>query len=193
VDEKHLPERLRAHLAEYGPSKLLDATATACSVLVALVPENGRYSVVYTLRSEHLPSHKGQVAFPGGKYCAENDDDLLATALREAEEEVGITPADVDVLGCLDDVYTMVTDYVITPFVGVLPGGYRYTANPGEVDDIFTVALTDLLDRSYHQTEARDWKGQSYDVDVITAGRHLIWGATHAITTNLIACLKAID
>lgn len=189
MDESSLPDRLRVHLSECGPSKLVDDAATACSVLVPLVPENGHYSVLYTLRSEHLPNHKGQVAFPGGKYCRDSDADLLATALREAEEEVGIRPSDVDVLGRLDDVYTMATEYMITPFVGLLPAGYHYTANPGEVDDIFTVAVSDLLDRSYHQTEPRDWGGHSYDVDVITAGRHIIWGATHAITTNLIACL----
>src|SRR5690348_17336405 len=103
---------------------MVDPEAIHCAVLIPMMPvsTNGRgivdYDVVYTLRSEHLPSHKGQVAFPGGK--REPDEDLLATALRESNEEIGIQPADVEVLGCLDDVSTMAGQFVITPWVGVL-------------------------------------------------------------------------
>ena len=92
---------------------MLDATSSKpCGVLLAILPSEHGYEVLYTLRSQELPSHKGQVAFPGGKH-SEEDNSLLVTALREAEEEVGISPGDVEVLGSLDDVYTMATDYVI--------------------------------------------------------------------------------
>jgi 8-oxo-dGTP pyrophosphatase MutT (NUDIX family) len=154
--------------------------------LVPVVSVNGEYGVVYTLRSTHLPNHKGQVAFPGGKHSATRDRDLLQTALREAQEEIGILAADVDVLGRLDDVYTMAADFVITPYVGLLPAGYSYRANPDEVTDIFTVRIRDLADIVHHTTETREWQGACYPIDVITAGPHKIWGATQRITMDLL-------
>jgi 8-oxo-dGTP pyrophosphatase MutT (NUDIX family) len=168
---------------------VLDATSSKpCGVLLAILPSSQDYEVLYTLRSQELPSHKGQVAFPGGKH-SEEDRSLMETALREAEEEVGIVPGDVEVLGSLDDVYTMATDYVITPYVGLLPPRYEFTANPSEVSDLFTVSLTELRDPEHHGVADRQWRGSNFPVDVITAGPHAIWGATHSITTNLIECL----
>ena len=168
---------------------VLDATSSRpCGVLLAMLPVADGYEILYTLRSEQLPNHKGQVAFPGGKH-APGDGTLMDTALREAHEEVGITPTDVRVLGCLDDVYTMATDYVITPYVGLLPASYTLNANPHEVSEMFTVSIGDLRNPEYHGVADRHWRGQSFPVDVITAGPHVIWGATHSMTTNLIECL----
>jgi hypothetical protein len=105
---------------------------------------------------------------------------------------VGIDPGDVVVLGALDDVYTMATDFRITPFVGVLPANYRFCADPREVTDIFTVSVTDLLDPRHHGVAKREWRGAMYPVDVITAGPHAIWGAPHAMTLGFIDCMRAI-
>jgi 8-oxo-dGTP pyrophosphatase MutT (NUDIX family) len=185
------PERLRRCLRERSPATLRATSSIACAVLVPVVALGDDYGVVYTLRSEHLPNHKGQVAFPGGKHSAARDRDLLQTALREAHEEIGIVPADVEVLGRLDDVYTMAADYVITPYVGLLPPGCSYRADPGEVADIFSVRVADLADAEHHTTEMREWQGASYPIEVITAGRHKIWGATHRITIDLLERLGA--
>lgn len=157
--------------------------------MVALFRQDDRYRVLYTLRSEHLPNHKGQVAFPGGKREA-GDGRLLDTALREANEEVGLDPAAVDIIGTLDDVYTMATQYVITPYVGVVRGRPQLRPDPSEVADVFDVPVHDLLDPDYHKVESRTWGDNEVDIDVITAGPHIIWGATHSITMNLIACLE---
>jgi 8-oxo-dGTP pyrophosphatase MutT (NUDIX family) len=183
-----LPTRLALHLSDRERTVLDASSSRPCGVLLAMLPVADGYEILYTLRSEQLPNHKGQVAFPGGKH-APGDGTLMDTALREAHEEVGITPADVHVLGCLDDVYTMATDYVITPYVGLLPPSYAFNANPHEVSELFTVALGDLRNPEYHGVTDRNWRGQSFPVDVITAGPHIIWGATHSITTNLIECL----
>jgi 8-oxo-dGTP pyrophosphatase MutT (NUDIX family) len=188
----HLPERLAERLAERERRELVNGDATACAVLVPMMPQDGGYSIVYTLRSQHLPNHKGQVAFPGGKHSASEDRSLLETALREAHEEIEISPPDVQILGKLNDVYTMATEYLITPYVGLLPPDYNFHANPGEVDDVFTVSLPDLLDPGYHATEQRAWRGENHEIGIITAGRHKIWGATHTITTDLIDCLENI-
>ena len=181
-----LPERLRRDLQRRSPATLAAESSIACAVLVPVVALAGEYGVVYTLRSEHLPNHKGQVAFPGGKHSAARDRDLLQTALREAHEEIGIVPADVEVLGRLDDVYTMATDFVIAPYVGLLPADYSYRVNPGEVADVFTVRISDLADVGHHTTELREWQGARYPIEVITAGPHKIWGATHRITMDLL-------
>lgn len=183
-----LPARLADYLTNRDRTVLDASSSKPCGVLLAMLPAADGYEVLYTLRSQELPSHKGQVAFPGGKRSAQ-DDSLMVTALREAHEEVGIAPGDVEILGSLDDVYTMATDYVITPYVGLLPARYDFTANPREVSDVFTVSLTDLRDPDYHGIADRQWRGTTFPVDVITAGPHVIWGATHSITTNLIGCL----
>jgi 8-oxo-dGTP pyrophosphatase MutT (NUDIX family) len=181
-----LPERLRRDLDRRPPATIGTASAIACGVLVPVVSLEGDWGVVYTLRAEHLPNHKGQVAFPGGKRSVTKDRDLLQTALREAHEEIGIAAADVDVVGRLDDVCTMAGGFVITPYVGVLPAGYAYRANPAEVAAVFTVRLRDLAEPGNHATETREWQGSRYPIDVITAGPHKIWGATQRITMDLI-------
>ncbi|MEO5739269.1 MAG: CoA pyrophosphatase, partial [Vicinamibacterales bacterium] len=127
-------DRLALHLRQRERLRLHEEDAVACAVLIPLVPVTATsgqtsiddYEVIYTLRSEHLPSHKGQVAFPGGKRSGEEE--LLETALRESAEEIGIVPADVTIIGCLDDVSTMAGQFVITPWVGVLPQAYAFRA-----------------------------------------------------------------
>lgn len=168
--------------------------AIACAVLIPLVPIVGEgsaghdYDVVYTLRSQHLPNHKGQVAFPGGKRSEREE--LLETALRESHEEIAILPSHVTVLGCLDDVSTMAGQYIITPWVGVLPARYTFQANPNEVADIFSVRLSELGNPRHHAQTTKQWGGNDYDIPIITAGRHEIWGATHEITQHFLRAVR---
>jgi len=184
-------DRLTDHLRKRDRIAMHDHEAIVCAVLIPLMPVSAEhaatiddYDVVYTLRSEHLPNHKGQVAFPGGKRSG--NEELLHTALRESSEEVGIEPADVTVVGCLDDVSTMAGQYVITPWIGVVPPSYSFRANPREVADIFAVRLSALGDPRYHEQTTKQWGGTDYEISVITAGRHEIWGATHQITRNFL-------
>jgi 8-oxo-dGTP pyrophosphatase MutT (NUDIX family) len=188
-----LPDRLARHLAGRPRLTIHDPDAIACAVLVPLAPLPGEddYDVIYTLRSEHLPNHKGQVAFPGGKRTRQED--LVRTALRESAEEIGIAPGDVQVLGCLDDVTTMAGQYVITPWVGLIPPAYPFRPNPSEVADVFSVPLSRLVDKQHHGSSNRRWGGNDYDVPVITAGRHEIWGATHQITVHFLELLALLE
>jgi 8-oxo-dGTP pyrophosphatase MutT (NUDIX family) len=187
-----LPTRLARYLEQREPTVLDASSSKPCAVLLAMIPGDDDYEVVYTLRSEHLPNHKGQVSFPGGKQ-APSDDSLMTTALREAEEEIGLRRGDVEILGRLDDVYTMATDFVITPFVGLLPAAYEFTTNPHEVSELFTVSLGALQKPEHQGVADREWRGATFPVDVITAGSHAIWGATHSITKNLIECLHGLS
>jgi 8-oxo-dGTP pyrophosphatase MutT (NUDIX family) len=188
-----LVERLARHLRERERETIVQRGAVECAVLIPFVRLDedrllrNEFDVVYTLRSEHLPNHKGQVAFPGGKKTGREES--LETALREAQEEVGIEPRDVEIVGCLDDVSTMAGQYIITPWVGVLPSAYPFRPNPHEVADVFSIRLSALADPRHHARTARQWGGNSYDLPAITAGRHEIWGATHQITMNLLDLL----
>ena len=183
-----LPERLRQVLAARERLAIAESAAIRCAVLVPLIPDGDGYRVLYTKRTEHMPDHRGQVAFPGGKH-APGDATLVETALREAHEEVGIEAPGVEILGRLDDVTTMAERYVVTPFVGVLPPDTSFRPDPGEVADVFTVGLAELADRERHGTESRTWDGHSFQVEVINAGGHVIWGLTLRITQNLLECL----
>ncbi|MFQ5351984.1 MAG: NUDIX hydrolase [Candidatus Binatia bacterium] len=184
-----LPRLLAEFLAARSRVELAEARSTACAVLIPLLPVGKGYHLVYTLRSDDLPNHRGQVSFPGGKRSPQ-DRNLKATALREATEETGIDASVVEVLGCLDDVYTMATDYVITPFVGLLPRKCRFKPNPSEVADLFTVSLDRLRDPRFQGTRNQSWKGTDYQLPAISAGPHTIWGATHNMTLNFLHCLE---
>lgn len=198
------PDILAEHLRSRQRVELTGPDAIVCAVLIPLLPvddaaawtANGAatpagsedFDVVYTLRSEHLPSHKGQVAFPGGK--RDGLEESLQTALRESEEEIGIVPAEVRILGAIDDVSTMAGRFIITPWVGILPADCVFRPEPGEVADIFQVRLSALGEPRFQGSTKKHWGGNAYDVPIITAGRHEIWGATHEITRNFLEVIE---
>jgi 8-oxo-dGTP pyrophosphatase MutT (NUDIX family) len=159
---------------------------TRAAVLVPLVPVGEAVHVLYTRRSASLPHHQGQVAFPGGTHDAGRDEDVVATALREAHEEIGLRPEDVRVLGRLDDIETMTSRFVITPVVGAVPHPYAWLPRIGEVDHVFTVPLVDLLAPDAERRETWDFGGRTVPVEHFPVAGQVIWGATHRITRNLL-------
>jgi 8-oxo-dGTP pyrophosphatase MutT (NUDIX family) len=161
---------------------------TVAAVLVPLLAVGGEAHLLFTRRSAALPHHQGQVAFPGGT-TDPRDADLAATALREAHEEIGLLPSDARVLGALDDLETVSSRFVITPFVATVPHPYAWTPSPHEVDAIFTVPLRVLADPAAGRQEVWDFAGRHVPIDLIAVGEHVIWGVTHRITRNLLAVL----
>jgi 8-oxo-dGTP pyrophosphatase MutT (NUDIX family) len=148
-----------------------------------------------TVRTAHLSSHSGQVALPGGRQDTQ-DADEIATALREAQEEVGLHPDCVSVLGCLP-VYVTGTGYRVTPVVALLHPAMQLTANPQEVADVFEVPLAHLMDPANHRRHAVQWRGVTrewfsmpYDAE---HRQRLIWGATAGILRHLYHFLSAGD
>ncbi len=141
--------------------------------------------VLLTRRSEELPQHKGQIAFPGG---AQHSDDQspLATALRESEEEVGLRPGDVEILGTLDDTVTATSNYVVTPFVGRVPYPYSFQVNPGEIVELISLPLTLLRDPSCLREELWDRDGVKLPVYFYRVGSHVIWGLTARILKQFL-------
>ena len=180
---RSLPTRPRAVLAV--PEK------TASAVLVPLLAVDGEPSLLFTRRSQLLPHHQGQVAFPGGRH-EEADVDLAATALRETEEEIGLQRSDVRMLGPIDDIETMATRFVITPYVGVVPHPYPFRPCAREVDAIFTVPLRDLLAPGAERREVWEFDGRRVPIDTFPVEGHVIWGATQRITRNLLHVLSSL-
>jgi 8-oxo-dGTP pyrophosphatase MutT (NUDIX family) len=177
-----LTARTRVVLASPGKAR--------SAVLVPLLAIDGAPHLLYTRRSNQLPRHRGQVAFPGGRHHPDEDRDLRATALRETHEEIGLDPADVRLLGALDDIETVASSFVITPFVGHVPHPYPLRPAPGEVDAIFTVPLGVLRAPGAARQETWDFGGRRVPIETYPIDGHVIWGATQRITRNL---LRVVD
>jgi 8-oxo-dGTP pyrophosphatase MutT (NUDIX family) len=159
------------------------------AVLVPVVNHADEPTILLTKRTETLSSHAGQVSFPGGK-VDEDDVDAVAAALREAEEEVGLSPNRVDICGFLDT-YRTGTGFEIVPVVGLVTPGFTLTLQESEVDAVFEVPLSFFLDRSNHKRESAMWKGIRREYYAMPFGDYFIWGATAAMLVNLCEVLDA--
>lgn len=156
------------------------------SVLVPLVMYDDHLTVLLTERTTHLSSHSGQVAFPGGKADPE-DSNATVTALREAEEEIGLARHFVEVLGELPT-YTTGSAFIVTPVVALVHPGFEIVPNPHEVADVFEVPLDFLMDPAHHRRHAVDWAGQRREwlsmPYVDAKAERFIWGATAGMLRN---------
>jgi 8-oxo-dGTP pyrophosphatase MutT (NUDIX family) len=155
---------------------------TEAAVLVALYAAHGRPHAVLTRRREDLRRHAGEVSFPGGRRDA-TDPDLLATALREAHEEIGLDPGSVRIVGALQPTTTIATGYAIYPFVGLIEPGLVWTLSAREVAGVLELALDDLLAGYGRRRLLR--RGVPIRTDTYVVGDDLIWGATARILADL--------
>jgi 8-oxo-dGTP pyrophosphatase MutT (NUDIX family) len=154
------------------------------SVLVPLVNHASGVTVLLTQRTEDMPSHAGQVAFPGGRR-EKTDIDAADTALREAHEEVGLERSYVEVVGAID-LYRTGTGYEITPVVGIVTPGFTPRADPREVADVFEVPLAHFLDEKNHRIDSRKLAdGRERRFYAMPYGTRYIWGATAGMLKNL--------
>jgi 8-oxo-dGTP pyrophosphatase MutT (NUDIX family) len=155
------------------------------AVLVPLLWRNDEIHVLYTRRSDRLASHRGEVAFPGGRFDR-RDPNLLAAALREAHEEVGIEPRAVDVLGTFESRRTHSTNIMVTPFVGMVHGSLELRPDPKEVAEIFDVPLSVLADPRYRGAHRWHRNGSASHRPAILYQRQVIWGLTYELTVRLL-------
>lgn len=146
------------------------------AILMPLVERQGEMSLLLTKRADKLNSHSGQVAFPGGKIDAE-DEGPEAAALREAHEEVGLATDQVEILGRLPDYYTG-SGYKIAPIIGIMNANAVVEANPDEVDYIFEVPLSFLMNPDNHVRGSRIFEGKERHFFEMPFGDHYIWGIT---------------
>jgi 8-oxo-dGTP pyrophosphatase MutT (NUDIX family) len=153
------------------------------AVLMPLFWRHDTLHILFTKRSDHVTTHKGQISFPGGRKDPE-DADLQATALRECSEEIGLPPGHIDVLGALDDIFTLGT-VRITPYLGLIEDGFAYVTNPAEVAAMLEVPVGHFLDPArqrieLYPTEHGTRKVYFYDIE----GGEVVWGATARIVTD---------
>jgi 8-oxo-dGTP pyrophosphatase MutT (NUDIX family) len=181
-----------------GERRFTDRGPARASVLVPLV-QRSELTVLLTQRTEHLTDHAGQISFPGGRAEPE-DRDEVATALREAQEEIGLQPAVVEVLGQLP-IYTTGTGFIVTPVVGLLPPDQPLAPDPNEVAEVFEVPLSFLMNPAHHRRHevevaglrreflSMPWHGPGHGNP--QERRYFIWGATAAMLRNLYRFLSA--
>jgi 8-oxo-dGTP pyrophosphatase MutT (NUDIX family) len=174
---------LRQRLAENKPKAIVGEYRDA-AVLVAIAHVDGEHSVVLTRRAMHLNLHPGEAAFPGGKKDPE-DKTLLLTALREANEEVGLSPESFELLGELDQKVTR-SSIKVTPFVGLIPDVNLLSANQNELDCIYTVPLHFFLNRKNLSISQAEYQGRLRDVARFEYQGHSIWGVTASIIVDLL-------
>ncbi|HEX4841145.1 MAG TPA: CoA pyrophosphatase, partial [bacterium] len=150
------------------------------AVLVPLHEQGGEPYVLFTRRTETVETHKGQISFPGGA-ANPGDADVKSTALRETQEEMGIPPTQVEVLGVLDDLPTTVSGFVVAPVVGIIPYPFRFRINAAEIAEVLTVPLRVFRDPSHLRVERREREGMTFDVYFYRYDNHEIWGVTARI------------
>jgi 8-oxo-dGTP pyrophosphatase MutT (NUDIX family) len=172
-----------AHLAQ----RLSHDQARPAAVLVPLVERPEGLTVLFTQRSAHLKNHAGQVSFPGGR-VEEKDESPLAAALRETEEEIGLSREFVRVVGYLES-HLVFTGFHVVPVVGFVRPGFTLKPDPKEVADVFEVPLVHILDAANHGTTTRDVAGGVVHVYNISYGERVIWGATAGMLMSLYRLL----
>lgn len=182
-----MTDLIEQKIKSYRPNKTVPPINdfTLASVLIILTEHNNELSLVLTKRTAHLPTHKGQVAFPGGA-MDESDADLTETALREAFEEIGTEPHSITVFGSLDEFFT-ISDYLVTPVVSVLKSPVRFQANPDEIDRIFYVPLSHFLNKKNLRIEEWERKGVKRNVNFWEYDSEIIWGLTAEIIRHFIS------
>ncbi len=155
---------------------------TDAAVLVALALEHGEVHTVFTKRREDLRRHPGEISFPGGRR-EERDADLVSTAVREAEEEIGLPRDAVDIVGALQPTPTIATGYAVYPFVGLIAPGRTWTLSPREVAEVIELPLHTV--RAGYGRRRLTRRGLPIRTDTYRAGDHIIWGATARMLGDL--------
>ena len=182
--------RVREAVVAHQPERVEPPPgARAAAVLIALFEEDGEARVVLTRRTTTLPSHQGEVAFPGGK--VDEGEDEVAGALREAEEEVGLDPTTVEIVGSLDHMVTVSSRFVLMPFVGFLAGRPELTANDAEVEAIFDVSLAHLITDPVFRAEVWDVGAGEWPMYFFELDHDIVWGATARVLFQLLQLVTA--
>lgn len=178
-------EAIREALHRRAPLQVDAPGLKPAAVLIPLFQKDGRWHLLFTRRSLQLPVHAGQISFPGGA-MEPGDQDLLAAALRESEEEMGISPGDVTVLGRLDEILT-ITGFRVTAFVGVIPYPYPFRPNAEEIAEVIELPLSGFLDPAVFRCDASWRRGdEPYVVYGFQCGAHNVWGATAKIMKQFL-------
>jgi 8-oxo-dGTP pyrophosphatase MutT (NUDIX family) len=183
--------RLRRVLLDPADAAALDVHGRIdAAVLVPLFVSEGGLHAVFTRRRDDLRRHAGEISFPGGRQD-DDESDLRLTALREAEEEIGLLPDAVELIGALQPTPTIATNYAVYPFVGLIEPGHEWTPSATEVAAVIELSLDDL--RAGYERQRMLRRGIPFRTDVYVVGENLIWGATARMLTDLLERLDATE
>jgi len=184
-----LLEAIRQVLASHQPTRIEPGGRPPAAVLLLIYELNGEPHTVFTLRTDLVETHKGQISFPGGA-ADPGDDDLRLTALRETDEELGVCPEHVEVVGQLDD-WVSISGFLVTPYVGLVRGPmpYPFRPNQHEVAEVIEVPLSHLMDESNVTEEVRQYDGRDVLMYSFVFREHVIWGLTARILKQFLDLL----
>lgn len=177
-------ERLASHLQAFPRKTIPLGSLRPAAVLIPLFRRDNRDYLLFTRRTGHLKHHAGEISFPGGGHDIV-DADLSETVLRETEEELGIAHVQIELLGRLDDFYS-IHGYHVIPFVGIIPKPDKLQFDPFEIAGIFEAPLDHFRDPSVHRVEDWQHRGRTHPVDFYQFEQHVIWGLTAAILRQFI-------
>lgn len=180
-----LKDRIASVLRDRPPREVAPPGFRRAAVLLPLYEARTGPHLVLTTRTESVPTHKGQVSFPGGGF-QERDGDLQATALREADEEIGLHPADVSILGCLDDAVAVSSRHVVRPFVGFVPYPYTFRPDLYEIQQLIHLPIRALLEGAPFREELWEREGRPIRVFFFEYDGQTIWGLTARILRQFV-------
>jgi 8-oxo-dGTP pyrophosphatase MutT (NUDIX family) len=185
------PDHLRELLLTPEEAAEMDALggSTEAAVLIPLYLDEGELHGVFTRRHDDMEKHAGEISFPGGRQDFD-EEDLRVTALREAEEEIGLSRDDVELVGALPPRGTFVTAFKIHPFVGVIRRGHAWTPQPTEVDEVIELSLPALA--AGYENKRLLKKGVPIKTPTYTVDGHFVWGATARILQDLLERLEPV-
>jgi 8-oxo-dGTP pyrophosphatase MutT (NUDIX family) len=184
-------EELKAILARRKRRSISDANRMPSAVLIPLYRKQGHYYIVLSRRTENVKDHKGQISFPGGARDA-SDRTLRHTAVRESREEIGLRSKDIEVIGELDDELTTTSNYIVTPFVAIIPWPYRFNKNKDEVAEIIHIPIEGLMAKDKVKEGSEILDGQKIKSPIYNYRGKVIWGATARILKKLLDIISEI-
>jgi 8-oxo-dGTP pyrophosphatase MutT (NUDIX family) len=180
-----MDQELRKALGSIKSRRIQKSGLVPSAVLVPLLEDGNEHHILFVRRSNNVKDHKGEISFPGG-VVESGDRTRIDTALRECHEEIGVAPSDVVLLGQLDDMETITTGYVITPFVGRIPYPYAFRINSYEIAMLVIVPLTVILEATARDRLASNGVRHQPPSPVFYYQEHVIWGATARILLRLV-------
>jgi len=178
-------QQLQQALSRRQKQRITDSSRVAAAVLVPIYYKEGEYYILFTKRTERVKEHKGEISFPGGAY-QEGDRTLVDTALRECAEEIGLMADQVEILGELDDMPTIATNYIVTPFVAFISGLQNLKVDAKEAEEIIEVPIRALLDKSCLRQETDIVNGEEVPLYFYHYRGRVIWGATARILNQFL-------
>jgi len=187
--EKDFIESMKKMLSSRKRGVIEHPPFSHAAVLVPLFKKEEECHLLFTKRSDEVKYHKGEISFPGG-VVDEEDRELINTALREAHEEIGLKESDIQVIGLLDDIVT-ITEFIVTPIVGLFPSPYPFKVSEVEIAELIEVPLSFLLNKECLSERTILRGGQNEVVYAYQYGEHIIWGATARILNQFLDLISS--